>query len=137
MENIAFSTLEKNILQSKGLSDEQMEKLNKSGIHSKTDFATVGDSQTLADLIGIPLEAATKIMAWALGEKNMASGGGSGLAPTIVVENPDAIYCAYCKAKQPKDYKSGDLCFSCGKQVEPVSVCHWCAIWLAWSNKSA
>ena len=36
------------------------------------------------------------------------------------------VYCVYCKTRQPKDYKAGDLCPSCGKQAEPVLSCYWC-----------
>jgi hypothetical protein len=36
------------------------------------------------------------------------------------------IFCVHCNTKQPKDYKSGDLCTACGKQAEPVMACFWC-----------
>jgi predicted amidophosphoribosyltransferase len=44
-----------------------------------------------------------------------------------MVESPDAVYCVHCRTKQPKDYKSGDLCVSCGKQAEPILSCYWCS----------
>lgn len=119
-----FSKLEITILKSKGMSDTGIAQLHEAGITCKADFATIGDFQTLADITGIPLEIAQKIMDWALG-RNMTPATTD--TPTIMVENPDAVYCAYCQKKQPKDYKSGDLCFSCGKQVEPIATCYWCA----------
>jgi hypothetical protein len=59
-------------------------------------------------------------MAWAL-----ASAGG--VSAGAVVDTADVVYCVHCRAKQPKDYKSGDLCGSCGKQAEPILTCFWCA----------
>jgi hypothetical protein len=117
-----FSTLEKNILKAKGLSDAQLAKLVKAGIASRADFATVGDSATLAQLVaGISAEAAGAVMAWATGATAPAGGG------ALTVESADAVYCVHCKAKQPKDYKSGDLCVACGKQAEPILACYWCS----------
>ena len=49
-----------------------------------------------------------------------------GSPPSTKVESPDAVYCVHCKTKQPKDYKSGDLCVACGKQAEPIMACFWC-----------
>jgi hypothetical protein len=118
----AFSTLEKNILKSKGLSDAQLKKLAKAGITSREDFKTVGDAATLAELVaGIHKEVAASVIAWATGGA-VGSGGGS-----VVVESADAVYCIHCRTKQPKDYKSGDLCVSCGKQAEPILACYWCS----------
>ena len=118
----AFSTLEKNILKSKGLSDAQLKKLAKAGITSREDFKTVGDAATLADLVaGINKEVAASVIAWATGG---AATSGSG---SVVVESADAVYCIHCRTKQPKDYKSGDLCVSCGKQAEPILACYWCS----------
>lgn len=116
----ALSTLEKNILKAKGVSDAQLKKIARAGIASRADFATVGDAATLAELTGLSAAVAGKVMAWATG-----SGGGGGGGP-VVVESADAVYCIHCKVKQPKDYKSGDLCGSCGKQAEPVMACFWC-----------
>lgn len=118
-----FSELEVNILKSKGLSEEEIQKLVNAGVKSKSDFSTVGNAETLAHLINIAPEKAQSVMTWAMG----VSSSSSDSSPTIVVDNPDIVYCAYCKSKQPKDYKSGDLCFSCGKQVEPIATCYWCA----------
>jgi len=118
-----FSALEKNILKSKGLSDAQLKKLAKAGINSREDFRTVGDAGTLAELIaGISKDTAASVMAWAAG----ASPGGGGSA-SVVVDSPDAVYCIHCRTKQPKDYHSGDLCVSCGKQAEPILSCYWCS----------
>ncbi len=119
----SFSTLEKNILKTKGLSDAQIGKLAKAGVSTKDDLRTVGDADTLAGLVkGISAEAATAVMAWAGGQAS-ASGGGAGM----VVESPEVVNCVHCKTKQPKDYKSGDLCTSCGKQAEPILSCYWCS----------
>jgi hypothetical protein len=119
-----FSALEKNILKSKGLSDAQLKKLAKAGINSREDFKTVGDAATLADLVaGITKDVAAAVMAWATGGAAPASGGGA----SVMVDSPDAVYCIHCRTKQPKDYKSGDLCVSCGKQAEPILSCYWCS----------
>lgn len=121
-----FTTLEKNILKSKGLTDAQLKKLAKAGINTREDFKTVGDAATLADLVsGITREVAAAVIAWATG------GGSGGGAPagggSVVVESADAVYCIHCRTKQPKDYNSGDLCVSCGKQAEPILSCYWCS----------
>ncbi len=119
-----FSPLEKNILKSKGLTDAQLKKLAKAGINSREDFKTVGDAATLADLVaGITKDAAAAIMAWATGGAAPAAVGGG----SVVLDSPDAVYCIHCRTKQPKDYKSGDLCVSCGKQAEPILSCYWCS----------
>ena len=121
-----FSALEKNILKSKGLTDAQVKKLAKAGINSREDFKTVGDAGTLAELVaGITKEAAAAVMAWAGGGAAPASGGGG--STSVVVDSPDAVYCIHCRTKQPKDYNSGDLCVSCGKQAEPILSCYWCS----------
>jgi len=119
----SFSTLEKNILKSKGLSDAQLKKLAKAGITTREDFKTVGDPATLADLVaGITKDVAAAVIAWATGSAAAAVGGGG-----VVVESADAVYCIHCRTKQPKDYNSGDLCVSCGKQAEPILSCYWCS----------
>jgi hypothetical protein len=119
-----FTALEKNILKSKGLTDVQLKKLAKAGINSREDFKTVGDAATLADLVaGITKDVAAAVIAWAAG----GTAGSSGGAPSVVVDSPDAVYCIHCRTKQPKDYKSGDLCVSCGKQAEPILSCYWCS----------
>jgi hypothetical protein len=122
-----FSALEKNILKSKGLSDAQLKKLAKAGINTREDFKTVGDAATLTDLVaGITKETAAAVIAWALGGAAPSAGGKPGTA-SVVVDSPDAVYCVHCRTKQPKDYKSGDLCVSCGKQAEPILSCYWCS----------
>ena len=119
----SFTTLEKNILKSKGLNDAQLKKLAKAGINTREDFKTVGDAATLADLVsGITKDVAAAVIAWATGVGAAASSGGS-----VVVESADAVYCIHCRTKQPKDYNSGDLCVSCGKQAEPILSCYWCS----------
>jgi hypothetical protein len=121
----SFSALEKNILKAKGLTDAQLKKLAKAGINSREDFKTVGDPTTLAQLVaGITSDVAAAVFAWAGGNSapGPVSGGGN-----LVVESPDAVYCVHCRVKQPKDYKSGDLCVSCGKQAEPILSCYWCS----------
>ncbi len=45
----------------------------------------------------------------------------------MLLDTADVVYCAHCSAKQPKDYKSGDLCSSCGRQAEPILSCFWCS----------
>ena len=119
----ALSTLEKNILKAKGLSDAQLKALAKAGIASRADFATVGDAATLAQLVPkLSGEVAGAVLAWATGGTAPATGGGA-----VTIESADAVYCVHCKTKQPKDYKSGDLCVSCGKQAEPILACYWCS----------
>ena len=117
-----FSALEKNILKTKGLTDAQLKKLSKAGINTRDDFRTVGDASTLADLVaGIRKDVAAAVIAWAVGAAPSAGGG------SVVVESADAVYCIHCRTKQPKDYNSGDLCVSCGKQAEPILSCYWCS----------
>ena len=118
-----FSALEKNILKAKGLSDAQLKKLVAAGIASREDFKTVGDAATLAELVaGITKDVAASVIAWATGGAAPVSSGNN-----VVVESADAVYCIHCRTKQPKDYNSGDLCVSCGKQAEPILSCYWCS----------
>jgi len=120
---MAFTPLEKSILKSKGLTDALLKKLEKAGVKSRDDFKTVGDAATLAQLVaGLGADNAASIMAWATGGK--AATGGTG---PVVVDSSDVVYCVHCKTKQPKDYSSGDLCVSCGKQAEPILSCYWCS----------
>ena len=119
----SFSALEKNILKSKGLTDAQLKKLAKAGIHTREDFKTVGDAATLAELVaGVTKDVAASVIAWATGGAAPVSSGNN-----VVVESADAVYCIHCRTKQPKDYNSGDLCVSCGKQAEPILSCYWCS----------
>jgi hypothetical protein len=123
-----FSALEKNILKSKGLTDAQLKKLAKAGINSREDFKTVGDAATLADLVeGIKKDAAAAVMAWATGGGAAPVSGGSSTGGPVLVDSADVVYCIHCRTKQPKDYNSGDLCVSCGKQAEPILSCYWCS----------
>lgn len=120
----SFSALEKNILKTKGLTEAQIAKLAKSGVKSRDDLKTVGDAATLVGLVpGLKTQAASAVLAWALGTAAAPPAG----AGKVVVESPDVVYCVHCNAKQPKDYKSGELCVSCGKQAEPILSCYWCS----------
>jgi hypothetical protein len=119
-----FSTLETKILLAKGVSQAQLEALEASGVTGKSDFATIGDAATLRQLLGdLDAAVAADVMAWATGVTSTAGGSAP---PAFVVESADVVYCVHCKTKQPKDYKSGDLCTSCGKQAEPILSCFWC-----------
>jgi len=125
----SFNPLEQKILQAKGLSDDSLGTLVGLGVASKDDFRTVGDAATLRQLLPeIDLTVADAVMAWAIGAAATvamaASGSGGG---TITVESSDVVYCVHCTARQPKDYSSGDLCTTCGKQAEPILSCYWCA----------
>lgn len=121
-----FTILEKNILKAKGLGDADLETLAAAGVGSRADFETVGDAATLGQLLpDISADTARNVMAWALGTSAAAApavGGGK-----VTIDTADVVYCLHCGAKQPKDYKSGDLCISCGKQAEPTYSCYWCA----------
>lgn len=122
-----FSTLESNILKAKGLTDSLLDALTAAGISSKKDFQTVGDAATLCQLIpGIDAATAQSVMGWATGQ-TAATTAPPPQAPQVIIDTADVIHCVHCGAKQPKDYKSGDLCTSCGKQAEPVYACYWCA----------
>jgi hypothetical protein len=128
-----FTALEQNILKAKGLTDEQIGGLGTIGIGSRADFSTVGDAATLLEVMpGLATDVADRVMAWAMGrpEAGIAGGintSGTGGAGRVVLDTSDAVYCVHCQAKQPKDYKSGDLCVNCGKQAEPTESCYWCA----------
>jgi hypothetical protein len=120
-----FGALERNILIAKGLTEEQVAHLERVGIQSRQDFLTVGDVNTLVELVGLPASLAATVMTWATGHAG-APAAAVATPATIVVDSPDAQYCVHCKAKQPKDYSAGDLCGSCGKQAEPTRACFWC-----------
>jgi len=125
----SFSALEMNILKTKGLDNEQVKYLEEQGICCKADFETVGDAATLAAVAGISVEVGDAVMSWATGKTAVAAPTGRAVPAdlhNIVVQSHDAVYCAHCEEKQPKDYKVGDLCIKCGKQAEPVNTCHWC-----------
>ena len=119
-----FTALEAKILQTKGLTEEQVALLAELGVAAKSDFATVGDAATLQQLLpGVDSKVAADVMMWATGVAAMPAPSPTG---PIVVESSDVVYCVHCKTKQPKDYSSGDLCTTCGKQAEPILSCYWC-----------
>ncbi len=115
-----FELLEKNILLSKGVTEAQIRTLTRKGIRCRDDFKRVGDAATLSGLSGVSPETSAAVMSWALGNAAQK-------AANIVVDTGDVVLCVHCGTKQPKDYKSGDLCGSCGKQAEPIMACFWCA----------
>ena len=118
---MTFTLLEQNILIAKGLTAEQLDQLASAGVNAKADFATVGDAATLCELLpGLEAAVAGRVMEWAVGARPAD-------AATVVIDSADVIYCVHCNARQPKDYKTGDLCPACGKQAEPVQTCYWCA----------
>ncbi len=126
-----ISKLMNKILKSKGLNDEHITALEEAGISEKTDFEMVGDAQTLVDITGLDEQTSLNVMEWALGtqkasQNDTKSEASSIQQGSIVIEGADIIKCVHCGARQPKDYKSGDLCLSCGNQAEPVLSCYWC-----------
>jgi predicted amidophosphoribosyltransferase len=70
---------------------------------------------------------AAKVMDWAVGAAAAPRPQATTETAKMIIDSADAIYCTHCNARQPKDYKTGDLCPSCGKQAEPVQSCYWCA----------
>jgi hypothetical protein len=127
-----FSTLEKNILLAKGLTPEHLEALEAAGISTKEDLKTVGDPATLLELVpALDGGVADRVMTWATGQ-NSAQAAAALSAPVatgakMLLDTSDVVYCSHCSAKQPKDYKSGDLCIACGRQAEPLLTCFWCS----------
>ncbi len=115
-----FPPLAKKILLAKGLSEQDIARLVEAGVRSKEDFKLVGDAVTLAEVSGLRVDVAEKVMSWALGQAASAAAG------KFVVQPVDAVLCVHCGTRQPKDHKSGDLCVACGKQAEPVNACFWC-----------
>ena len=119
-----FTLLEQNILIAKGLTAEQLNALAGVGVQGKADFVTVGDAATLLELMpGLDAAVAGKVMEWATG----AAPARAAEPTKVTIDSADVVYCVHCTARQPKDYKTGDLCMSCGKQAEPVQACHWCS----------
>lgn len=117
------------ILKSKGLNDDHIAILEEAEICSKNDFEFVGDHQTLMDITGLDEEVSLKVMEWAVGSPKAVQQDKDAVRSEqqhIVVEGADVVKCVHCDTKQPKDYKTGDLCLSCGNQAEPVLNCHWC-----------
>ncbi|MDR7128822.1 hypothetical protein J2X69_001154 [Algoriphagus sp. 4150] len=132
MEEKKINKLVANILKAKGLSEEQLEKLEEVGIYNREDFEIVSDAATLSEILSLETEVSKKIMEWALG-RSLTFQSPSQSTPTIqessgpiIVESSDVVKCVHCGTRQPKDYKTGDLCLSCGNQAEPVLNCHWC-----------
>ena len=116
----SLSPLEQNILKAKGVGPAQLKSLAKAGIACRADFATIGDAATLVQLVkGLDPAVATAVMAWATGAYQPAVGN-------VTIASADLVNCVHCGAKQPKDYKTGDLCVACGKQAEPILACYWC-----------
>ncbi len=123
-----FPALEKSILTAKGLSATQLDALCAAGVASRDDLKTVGDADTLMELVPeIPAPVATRIMEWATGRAASSPPAPVPAPASVVLDSADIVHCVYCSARQPKDYKSGDLCISCGKQAEPVLTCFWCS----------
>lgn len=124
-----LTTLEKNILKAKGLTEEQLVAMEQAGVSSRADLAIVGDPETLCQLMpGLDAAVAVQVINWAIGRSAASSTAATNVPITpMVVDSADVVYCIHCKAKQPKDYKSGDLCIDCGKQAEPIRTCFWCA----------
>lgn len=116
------------ILASKGVSEEQIAALTECGVNAKDDFATIGDAKTLMDVAGLEEAVAEELMAWALGQSAAVAPTAAASQPAnITIDSADIVYCSHCQTKQPKDYKSGDLCLNCGKQAEPSNTCYWCS----------
>ena len=125
-----FSTLETKILEAKGLTADHLEALTTAGVSGKDDLRTIGDAATLRELIpGIAPDVADRVMSWALGQTASPAPAPAAQMPTgkMLLDTSDVVYCAHCSAKQPKDYKSGDLCIACGRQAEPILSCFWCS----------
>jgi hypothetical protein len=127
---MSFSILEQTILKAKGITAEQLDQLAAAGVSAKGDFATIGDAETLMDVLpGLDEATAEKVMEWATGAARAAVAAAPAPAEPakMIIDSADAIYCLHCSARQPKDYKTGDLCTTCGKQAEPVQSCFWCS----------
>jgi hypothetical protein len=124
-----FTVLEQTILKAKGLSAEQLEQLATFGVNAKSDFATIGSVDTLLEVMpALDPTVAGKVMEWAIGVAASSPARPAGTEPgKLVIDSPDAVYCVHCNARQPKDYKTGELCPTCGKQAEPVQSCYWCS----------
>lgn len=126
-----FSILERTILKAKGLSEEQLTALGTMGVQARTDFEQIGTVVTLLELLpDLAPDVATRVLEWALPAapiaNTSAAAAGAAPLPTIVVDSSDAVFCANCQHKQPKDYTPGDLCVNCGRQAEPIEQCFWC-----------
>ena len=128
-----FNTLETKILGAKGLTAEQLDALSAAGVSSKEDLKVIGDAETLRELVPeIDAEVAARVMGWASGQAVAPPNSAPPVSTTVVggkmlLDTSDVVYCTFCSAKQPKDYKSGDLCIACGRQAEPILSCFWCS----------
>ena len=143
-----FSMLERNILRAKGLSEEQLGRLQGMGIAGRDDFQTIGDLSTLLELMpDLDMAVAARVLEWAVPAlQASAAQNGAAQASTVqdgpaappevsrdsegnvVVNSSDSVYCTHCRFKQPKDYTPGDLCPNCGMQAEPIETCYWCGV---------
>jgi hypothetical protein len=121
---MALRELEQNILRAKGVTDAELARIAAAGLVTRDDFRTVGDAATLIELTDLGAEVAARVMAWATGAPSAPT---APPAPNIVVQTGDAVLCMHCQTRQPKDYRSGDLCGGCGKQAEPILACFWCS----------
>ena len=132
-----FSTLERNILRAKGLTDDHLTRLADLGVLGRDDFQTVGDLGTLLELMpDLDMGVAERVLDWAVppAPSSPAAGGlgvpltaGAQAIPTgVVLNTSDTVFCIHCGTRQPKDYSPGDLCTNCGLQAEPVETCYWC-----------
>jgi hypothetical protein len=123
---MGFTPLEEKILMAKGVTADQLAELGAIGIQAKADFATVGDAGTLREVMPeLDGAVAAKVMEWAVGA---APARVPAVEPgKVILDSPDAVYCVHCSTRQPKDYKTGELCPACGKQAEPVQSCYWCS----------
>src|SRR5260370_18922667 len=115
-----FSPLEKSILTAKGLTAAQLDVLIAVGVASRQDLQTVGDAGTLMELVReIDAATAAKVMEWVTGRATPAPAAQASTS-SVIIDSADIVHCCYCSARQPKDYKSGDLCLACRNQPEPV-----------------
>ena len=132
-----FSTLERNILRAKGLSEEQLGRLQGLGVAGRDDFQSIGDLSTLLELMpDLDMAVAARVLEWAVpaAVQTIAVQDGPAAPPEanrdseghVVVNSSDSVYCTHCRFKQPKDYAPGDLCPNCGMQAEPTETCYWC-----------
>lgn len=102
-----FTPLEKTILKAKGLSEDQVAALTQAGIGSREDLRTVGDAQTLGDLVsGIDPEIAARVMEWAVGHSQNKAAPAPATAGGVVLEAADVVHCVHCGARQPSFERS-------------------------------
>ena len=98
---------------------------------SKADFATIGSPATLLEIMPeLDPGVAAKVMDWAVGHLAVPVATVSD-APEHAEQSRHRfgrrhLLLALPGASTEEDYKTGDLCPSCGKQAEPVQSCYWC-----------